>query len=263
MTMTRAKSSAALMAADTGRFTLGLPSKQEVAEVFAENMGGIPLQCEVVKIPSGGGVTWEITDDDGNVDTAKEIVGIIINHHPMNGYWRDEFSGKSQPPDCFSVDGVVSTGINIGGIVYKDCASCPLNQFGSAQGGGAGKACKNMHRIYLLREGTVLPLIINLPPTSLTAIGDYVRRLTNKLKRLSGIVTRIALEKDKNEGGIQYSKATFSSVGELSREEAQKIAEYARALKPFLRQISADNLSTGAVMATKAHGTFEDDGGAW
>jgi len=293
--MTKATDSTALATIDTSKFALALPTREEIAEIFQENMEGIPFQCERVKIPSGGGVAWEITDDDGNTDTTKELLGVIIDHHPANGYWKEKFSGKNQPPDCSSMDGVTGTGININGAVYKNCATCPLNQFGSDPDGGAGKACKNMHRVYLLREGTVFPLLITLPPTSLAAIKDYVRRLTNKLKRLSGVVTRITLEKDKNEGGIQYSKAVFSKAGELSKEEAQKIAEHARVLKPFLRQIgltnddynteesgasagagaSVDSLpnavdsapagptieTTGRVMDSP--GMFDDDGKAW
>jgi len=225
-----------------GQFALTLPTKQEIAEIFAENMEGVVFQCERVKIPSGGGVVWEITDDDGNTDTPKELLGVIIDHHPANGYWAEEYSGKNQPPDCSSMDGVTGTpGVNINGVVYKNCATCPMNQFGSDPKGGAGKACKNMHRVYLLREETVFPLLVTLPPTSLSAIKDYVRRLTNKLKRLSGVVSKITLEKDKNEGGIQFSKAVFARAGELDKAEAQKIAEHARVLKPYLRQIGLTN----------------------
>lgn len=231
------------VATTTGaQFALTLPDKQEIAEIFAENMEGMSFQCERVKIPSGGGVVWEITDDDGNTDTAKELLGIVIDHHPANGYWAEEYSGKNQPPDCSSMDGVNGApGVNINGVVYKNCATCPMNQFGSDPKGGAGKACKNMHRIYLLREETVFPLLVTLPPTSLAAIKDYVRRLTNKLKRLSGVISKITLEKDKNDGGIQFSKAVFARAGELDKAEAQTIAEHAKVLKPYLRQIGLTN----------------------
>lgn len=232
----------ALTITDPQQFALELPTKQEIAEIFAENMEGVPFQCERVKIPSGGGTAWEIIDDDGNSDIAKELLGVVIDHHPANGYWKEKFSGKNQPPDCSSMDGVTGTpGVNIQGIVYKNCATCPLNQFGSDPDGGAGKACKNMHRVYLLREETVFPLLVTLPPTSLSAIKDYVRRLTNKLKRLSGVVSKITLEKDRNNDGVEFSKVAFARTGELDKAEAQKIAEHARVLKPYLRQIGLTN----------------------
>lgn len=231
----------ALVTTDPQQFALSLPTKEEILDIFQENMEGVEFRCEQVKIPSGGGIVWEIVDEDGNTDTAKELVGAIIDHHPANGYWPEEFSGKNQPPDCSSMDGITGTGVVINGAKHTNCAICPYNQFKSDPKGGNGKACKNMHRVYLLPENTVFPLLITLPPTSLGAVKDYVRRLTNKLRKLTGVVTKITLEKDKNDGGIQFSRAVFGRVGDLSKEDALKMAEHGKVLKPYLRKIGLTN----------------------
>jgi hypothetical protein len=52
-----------------------------------------------------------------------------------------------------------------------DCHKCPLAQFGSAvdQKGqpGKGQACKSMRMLLFLRQDDMIPMIVNLPPTSL------------------------------------------------------------------------------------------------
>lgn len=212
-------------------FALALPDKQEIMEIMAENMEGVDFRCERVKIPSGGGIAWEVPNEDGEPDTVKEITGVIIDHHPANGWWKEEYSGEANPPDCYSMDGITGIG-NPGG----KCATCPLNQFGSATK-GKGKACKNMRRIYILRENEVFPLFITVPPTSLGSFKDYSRRLTNRLRRITGVLTKLTLEKDKNDDGIVYSKVAFSRVGDLPKEQAAAIAGHASVLKPHLRQI--------------------------
>lgn len=227
--------SKSLVPVEPVNFAVTLPDKQEIMEIMQENLGeGIPFSFERVKMPSGGGLAWEVTDEDGNSDSVKELVGIILDHHPANGYWKEKFSGKNQPPDCSSMDGITGTD-NQG--KQRSCATCPMNQFGSDPEGGNGKACKNMHRVYLVREGEVFPLLITLPPTSLGNFKDFVRRLTNKLKKLTTVVSKVTLEKDKNDGGIVYSKAVFSRLGDLDKAVAHQMSEHAKVLKPYLRQI--------------------------
>lgn len=254
--------SKALVATDPQQFAITLPTKEEILEIFQENMEGVEFRCERVKIPSGGGIVWEIVDEDGNTDTVKELIGVIIDHHPANGYWAEEYSGKNQPPECSSMDGVTGTGIVINGAKHTKCATCPMNQFKSDPKGGNGKACKNMHRAYLLPENTVFPLLITLPPTSLGAVKDYVRRLTNKLRKLTGVVTKITLEKDKNDGGILFSRAVFGRVGDISKEDAQKMADHGKVLKPYLRNIGLtnDDYSTGEDAAGGGGGSSAGSG---
>lgn len=226
-----------------------LPDKEEIIEVMQENMEGVDLKFERIKVPSGGGVVWEIPNEDGEWDTVKELVGVIIDHHPVNAYWSKEFTGESNPPDCSALDGVNGEG-NPGG----KCAVCPKNKFGSDPRGGKGKACKNLHRVYIVREGEIFPYLLAVPPTSLDNFRTYVRRLTSKMRRISSVLTKLTLVKDKNEGGIVYSKIVFSRAGDLDRETAKKMAEYAKIMKPYLRQISI----TDEDYAVETEATNED-----
>ena len=74
-------------------------------EAMMEELGGLELTFDRVKIPSGGGLAFEIPLDDDEVDTVKEIVGVIVDHHRVNAYWPAAFSGQGQPPACSSMDG--------------------------------------------------------------------------------------------------------------------------------------------------------------
>ena len=46
------------------------------------------------------------------------------------------------------------------------CASCPFNEFGSAEN-GRGKKCRNTMLLFLQQPGRALPLAVLLPPTSI------------------------------------------------------------------------------------------------
>ncbi len=214
-----------------------LPNTADIMEVMEANMEGIDLRFEKVKVPSGGGLSWKVPNEDGGADSINELIGVIIDHHPINAYWAKEYSGEKNPPDCSSLDGI--TGIDIDLNSKKPCATCPMNQYGTALK-GKGKACKNMHRVYLVREGEIFPLLIAVPPTSLENFKQYARRLTAKMRKSSSVLTKLTLAEAKNDGGIEFSKIEFRRAGDLEKESAQKMSEFAKTMKPYLRQIAID-----------------------
>ena len=110
-------------------------------EELAEDMDGLQLGFQRVKIPSGGQLQFEIPGDDpDNPDYAKFLEGVIVYSHNSNAYWpTGEDYDDNTPPSCQSLDGKLGYGCP-GGI----CADCAYNRFGSdPKGPGKGKACKN------------------------------------------------------------------------------------------------------------------------
>ena len=208
----------------------------DMRQAMSEEMEGLSIEFDRVKIPSGGGLAFEVPGDDpDNPDMVKELVGVIVDHHPVNAYWENKYSGQNNPPDCSSLDGKSGTG-NPGG----DCKTCPFNQWGSDPETG-GKACKNMHRIYLLREGEMFPLMLSLPPTSIKLFANYLaKRIVGRGRRSYGVITKITLKRETNKGGINYSQAQFAVAGELSPEEVQKAAEYSKGIKAVTRSIGVE-----------------------
>jgi len=197
-----------------------------------------------VKMPSGGSPAFEIEnpDDPSDPEVAKTITGVIVAHQAVNVYWSKpmEETGGGTSPDCSSPDGVTGhgdRGVNeVTGEVDDaqlphDCASCWLNEFGSAADGG--KACKNVRNLYVLRAGDLLPLLLPLPPTSLKAWRTFaVKSLMARGRHWTGVVTRIGLEAAQSASGIKYSRATFALEAlpgggyELPREQQAWLKEY-------------------------------------
>jgi len=215
---------------------VNLPAlNDDLAEVIAEEMNGLTIEFDRVRIPSGGGLAFEIPGDDpDNPELAKEIVGVIVDQHPVNAYWAMKYSGENNPPDCSSMDG--KEGVTSDGV-KKPCNSCPYNEWGSDED-GRGKACKNMRRIYILPEGEMFPLLLTLPPTSLKNFSNYLaKRIIGKGRRSYNVLTKVSLKKAVSGGGITYSQASFALAGVLSEEDAKKMEEYSRSIKAITRKL--------------------------
>lgn len=193
------------------------------AEELAEDMDGMQMSFPRVKIPAGGILQFEIpSDDPESPNYEKTLEGVILLHHPNNVYWAEgnEYDDNSTPL-CTSVDGITGIG-DPGGL----CASCVMNEFGTAAE-GRGKACKNMRMIYLLRSGEYVPMQIALPPTSLRPFTDFVNQAFRlRCRAAFGSVIQISLKKANN-GTNDYSVATFRRLYDFEGEKLAQIRAYA------------------------------------
>lgn len=229
------KNELAVKAADFNLVTL----TGDMAEAVAEEMDGLgTIPFDRVKIPSGGGLAFEIPgEEEDDTETAQELIGVILDHGPINAYWANKFAGGNEQPDCSSYDGKQGVDRITGEI--KACATCPYNQFGPDN---AGKACKNVHRVYILREDNPVPLILSLPPTSLKYMRDYIgKRVILKGFRCWQVLTKITLKKEKSKDGIVYSRAAFAFVDKLTPEQAQKVQAMRDMVKATYRAIDIDS----------------------
>ena len=184
-----------------------------LTELFSEELDGLDPSFERIRIPAGGGISYEIPGDDpDSPDTVKEFSAVILHHHSVNSYFKEKFNGANNPPECASIDGKVGIDRETGEC--KDCKTCPMAQFGSGENGGM--ACKQKRCLYLLREGEILPIIMTLPSGSLGEFTKYVTRLVAKGKHTNSVVTKFALKKAQNSTGIAYSQAAFATVRNLN-----------------------------------------------
>lgn len=206
----------------------------DLANVMSEEMDGLSATFERVKIPSGGGIMFEIPGENPDEpETVKEFSAVILYQHSLNAYYKSEYQGGSNPPDCGSYDGHNGEG-NPGG----NCDSCPLNQYGSGKNGA--KACKNRRRLYLLREGEIFPMILSLPTGSLKAFTRYLMRVIPKYKNSNAVVTKFTLKKASSNTGINYSQAQFAVERALSPEEYQLISAMTEQVKALSRNVGYD-----------------------
>ena len=210
-----------------------------LADAIMSEMSGMSISFDRVSVPAAGGLAFELPGElPGETDMAKEFKGVILFHHPMFTYYREGYTGGNNPPDCGSYDGVYGVG-DPGGR----CDKCPLNQFGSDPSGG--KACKNKRRLYILREGELIPILLTLPVGSMREFGNYIKRLLAKGKRPSGVVTRFSLKKANNAGGIAYSQAQFAVARVLTPEEIPYINAMAEQVKGFAAGVAYDTEAEG------------------
>lgn len=222
-----------------------VPMSEDIAQMLTEELDGMgQVPFDAVKIPSGGGLSFELSGDDpDNPETAQILTGVIVHHHPVNVYWEHDFDGAGGLPDCSSPDG--KHGINAKTGEVLDCASCPYNQFGS--GRGNSKACKNTHRVYLLLENEPLPILLTLPPTSLRAFKDYLaKRLIMKGKRSTDVLTSIKLKREKNADGIAYSACVFTKAGDLTPDQIAAVKPVAAWVKGISSRVPVEQKPAGS-----------------
>jgi len=211
---------------------------EQLKEIIAENVGALgasEFDLDRVSIPTGGGTAWSVPTIEGE-ELVKEIAGIIVMQRDARAYWErslDE-SGGGTPPDCTSTDGLVGYGLPGG-----DCTTCELAKFGSKSGGRKGQACKQMKQLFMLRPDTLLPMVVNLPPTSVAPIRKYMLRLASDARPYYAVITRLTLEKVMNGGGVPYARAVPSVAGPVPDEQLPAIRSYMAALKPVLARTVA------------------------
>ena len=217
-----------------------MDTAEEAGEFSAEDLGddvdGMSLGFQRIKIPSGGVQQFEVpSGDPEHPGYEQTLTVVVLHHHESNVYWEDgEEYDENAKPLCSSVDGKTGYG-SPGGV----CRACALNQYGTAAN-GSGKACKNMRSLYLLRSGDSMPMMLNLPPTSLRPWKDFLSQAFVFRRRASwGSVIEIGLKKVSN-GKESYSVATFRLVYDLAGEELAKIRSYASQFKEQIRLILDD-----------------------
>jgi hypothetical protein len=228
----------ALAVVNTENYQIMQLDKQELMEVMQENLGvngGLSsFDLDRIKVPSGGMTVFEVPTLEGT-EARTAVEGVIVFWTEPRAYWTksmDEGDGNT-PPDCSSPDGVVGHGLYEG----QACATCPLAQFGSDPKGTGGQACKQMRLLFMVNEDSLLPFVVQVPPTSIKPIKQYFLKLASKGVPYYGVKTKLTLEKAKNGGGITYAKIVPALAGVLSKEDRAKFKAYQESIKPALSQV--------------------------
>ena len=217
-----------------------LSGDSSMAEILEENLGpdGLtPGDLTRIGVPRGGGKFWTIPGLEGE-ESIESIECIILDWNTTRVYWElsiDE-GGGDQEPDCSSKDGKTGSGMfGVGSDHNADgkCASCPMSQWGSGaqpdpktglQPKSGSQACKEQRNLTVLRPGSILPLSIQLPPTSIAPLRDYMKRLANAGLSYYRVVTSLGISVKK--GTYTYSVVAPTLAGRLDPETNQSVAEF-------------------------------------
>lgn len=210
----------------TMQYAIAQMDQVELRTLVEENAGtdGFSIQdLPKIKVPSGGGLAFEVDTPEGP-EPMKAVRGVIVGWHQARVYFDKPFGGQGsgEPPLCFSADGRTGKGdpFREGEVRVRDCATCPLGEFGSkldANGTkGRGKACPERRVLFLMMEGDILPHVMTVPPTSLGDMRKFFTGLITSGIVFYGAEVELSLAKDKNKDGIEYSKVSIKLVSKMS-----------------------------------------------
>lgn len=224
-------------------FQLPAPAQRKIdAKTFVERMKGFKINLPRIIFPSGKGITFTIPQDDGQSKSSETLKAVIIDQYPVRAFWREKYSGKGVPPDCTSDDLINGHGdpMGSGQVCAQKCENCPNNAWGSDtdQNGKPteGKACKELHPMFLLFEGEEIPYQLTIPPGSLKNAGDFLsQRILMKGLLPEEVVSEIGTAPAQSKGGTDYRKATFKKIEELDAETFTIVAKLREEFMPLTR----------------------------
>jgi hypothetical protein len=235
-----------------------VPGSRQMA-IIAANMDGEPINemdLTKVKNPAGGSTTWEI-DNQGNVETSPEIVGVLVAIGKRGVLWPREEIGE-EPPVIVTNDLVTGYRVSdklgdidpkaleryrTGDRRYDWHAISEGPEFGPKSGkGGVGKRVKESRTLAILRDGDVWPLLISVGPGSLGSFLPFLKKLPCFHYEA---VIGLKLQKEKSKSGIGYSMIVPRLVGQLSEEQGEFVRK--TYTENFKRMFSA--VPNGATVA--------------
>ena len=195
------------------------------------------ITCRSIKVPSGGGLAFEVQGEDENdAEPMKQIDAVIVFTHRVSDYWPGAYGSgddAARIPVCSSMDG--KTGFNPGTGELTPCESCLYNQYGTGvdENGNPkkGKACKNMRRIYMMMDSDPNLYLLTVPPTSIKDINKQLAKILASGTPYTGMIVSFTLEKTKNSTGTPYSKVLVKKSGLLLPAIAAQVAQLRSQLK--------------------------------
>lgn len=214
--------------------------QNELREIVRDTLGGSVNVADLprIKVPAGGATQWMIPTLDGD-EAAKTIEGVVILNRETRAFWVNTEPNGS-PPDCSSPDGFEGTG-NPGG----DCSRCPMAQYDSGKDGR--QACRQQRQLFMIREGDVLPIVVNVPPSSLKAWRQFATQLVQARTPLTGVITRLSLVKAQSRNNQPYAQIVPAVASYLVPEDTARFKAYGESLRPSLfRDVAAEDYGEAA-----------------
>jgi hypothetical protein len=248
---------------------------QAFREVVSSNIGDDAINAfDLIRVgmPGSGGLAWTVPSLEGEPESVKEIECVVLFSGKRRAYWSVGFdeSGGGTPPDCSSLDGKTGVGYIRGESPRaadgsenppktRSCATCPMSAWGSADFSSDGKpimkknrdgtetpvttngqACTERRLVFAVRPGDMLPIVIDLAPTSIKEFDRFMLRLTTAAIPSFGAVVGLSLKNETSGGGIKYSVVMPRLVAKLDADQANRIRGFRDVMKPKLEKIGID-----------------------
>ncbi len=169
----------------------------------------------------------QLLRDERNIPYPNlDVVIVGVSEGISKQFYEKKFTeGDDAAPDCFSVNGVTPD-VASPKKQCTTCGVCPHNQWGSrvTEAGKKGKACQDSRRIAVVplgdpeNEGYGGPMLLRLPPMSLSNFANYGQLLERKGAGMEFVGTRLGFDYD-----VAYPRITFEAIGWLDDEQAAAI----------------------------------------
>lgn len=181
--------------------------QEELAKFAQEDAAAAPVGGEFLNVKNAQ-LHYKGAPVQGN---ALDVV--VLGFTKMNTYYPGAYNPNAiVPPDCYAFgadEKLMKPHAKSADPQHTDCATCPLNQFGSA---GKGKACKNQVRLaFVLAEELenlqdADPTFFKLSVTNVKAFNAVVQKLATVFKLpIFGAVCRITVTPDpKNQYALHW-----------------------------------------------------------
>lgn len=175
------------------------------------------------------------TFPDGR-QSRNPIDVVLLDWRIYNQYFKGAYNPtKIEKPTCFAISQTMADMKPSERAPVKqgaDCASCALNQFGSAAT-GRGKACKNGRRLAVVPVDADMntPIFtIEVSPTGIKALDGYISKLAagHGLVPIQ-VITTVAM--NPNEA---YPTLMFAPGAPLNEEKLGVMLQLAQAAQPIL-----------------------------
>jgi len=233
------------------------------AQIILANLDGEPMNEQdliSVPTPAGGGTVWNI-DNNGNVESTDEIVGLLVAIGKKGTLWPKDDPSEMRPvlqsndllvgyrtgDDLGDIDPKALEKYRVGDRRYDWAALSASPEFGYGSGkSGTGKKVKESRRLAILRQGETWPILVTIGPGSLRSFLPFAKRLPDFHY---ACVIGLKLVKVKSSGGQPYSQIVPRLVGTISPEQA----EVARVTytEPLKRMFNAP--PSGATVTVEPH----------
>ncbi|MDI9261291.1 hypothetical protein [Alicyclobacillus sendaiensis] len=227
--------------------------QEEAAQLEAE-IEILPVRYQIVG-------TAAAFQNEATGEIVQKLQVKIPYFHTTRVLFAPQSEGESLPPLCSSHDGKIGKYQDENGITcFRKCESCPYNVFGTDPNGGRGKACKTLRRIYILEGESLVPAVLNLPPSSHKAWDRFVSAIRFKGQLVSSYLIELSLEIKRN-GPMTWSQLTAPKiVRELTPLEKARVLKIGKELEAKHRSISveiSDYLAVDGVSDAQPNATEE------
>src|SRR3972149_2288137 len=155
------------------------------------------------------GNKFPLTDAAGNAQPAgafDQAIGVYldcvvfdINDHLSKVYYSKPYDPNSQtfePPECWSDNGIAPSR-QAAKPQSPSCATCQLNEWGSATSKVSGKgikACSDQQKAAIYVPGFPHIFLLRIPPNSLKNFRSYAERFNGQQFDMDLMVTRLSFE---------------------------------------------------------------------